>query len=229
MKKEEADTPQSHAPSVGAHQKLGEGVGVQLPQRNEQPPLEDVEGKRIRGHPRALPVSLRGHLPKRQPSLCQGNHPPTVDGGNHSRSGESPLPQRLQGLEKWLEVLLSFVRGPVAPSVGGSSDYSLRERREQLAVVPEVEPPTLPPLVRGREDSRNIQRHPRLPQQEGAAAGPHRCADFPLPRRRGKKLREKEMGPQIPMGAIPKYPSHTATKMAACEMELGVRLCNSTP
>jgi hypothetical protein len=30
-------------------------------------------------------------------------------------------------------------------------------------------------------------------------------------------------------GAIPKYPSHTATKMAACEMELGVRLCNSTP
>jgi hypothetical protein len=30
-------------------------------------------------------------------------------------------------------------------------------------------------------------------------------------------------------GVIPKYPSHTATKMAACEMELGVRLCNSTP
>jgi hypothetical protein len=30
-------------------------------------------------------------------------------------------------------------------------------------------------------------------------------------------------------GAIPKYPSHTATKMAACEMELGERLCNSTP
>jgi hypothetical protein len=30
-------------------------------------------------------------------------------------------------------------------------------------------------------------------------------------------------------GAIPKYPSHTATKMAACEMELGLRLCNSTP
>ena len=30
-------------------------------------------------------------------------------------------------------------------------------------------------------------------------------------------------------GAIPKYPLHTATKIAACEMELGVRLCNSTP
>jgi hypothetical protein len=78
MKKEEADTHESHAPSVGAHQKLGDGV----------------EGKRIRGHPRALPVSLRGHLPKRQPSLRQGKHPPTVDGDNHSCGGESPLPQR---------------------------------------------------------------------------------------------------------------------------------------
>jgi hypothetical protein len=112
MKKEGANTHQSHAPLVGAHPKLGEGVGVRLPQRSGHPPLEGVEGKRIRGHPRALPVSLRGHLPKRQPSLRQGKHPPTVDGGNHSRSGESSLPQRLQGLEKGSEVLLSFVRGP---------------------------------------------------------------------------------------------------------------------
>jgi hypothetical protein len=191
--------------------------------------VEDVEGKRIRGHPRALQVSLWCHLPKRQPSLRQGKHPPAVDGGNHSRSGESPLPQCLQGREKGFEVLLSFVRGPVAPRIGGGGDYSLGEQREQLAVIPEVEPRALPPLVRGREDGGNIQRRPRLPQQEGAAAGPHRCADLPLPRRRGKKLRKKEMGPQIPMGAIPKYPSHTATKMAACEMELGLRLCNSTP
>ena len=121
------------------------------------------------------------------------------------------------------------MRGPVAPSIGGGGDYSLGERWEQLAVIPEVEPPALPPLVRGREDGRNILRRLRLPQQEGAAAGPHRCADLPLPRRRSKELREKEMSPQIPMGAIPKYPSHTATKMAACEMELGPRLCNSTP
>ena len=63
MKKEGASTHQSHAPLVGAHQKLGEGVGVRLPQRSGHPPLEGVEGKRIRGHPRALPVSLRGHLP----------------------------------------------------------------------------------------------------------------------------------------------------------------------
>jgi hypothetical protein len=30
-------------------------------------------------------------------------------------------------------------------------------------------------------------------------------------------------------GAIPKYPSQTTAKMAACEMELGLRLCSSTP
>jgi hypothetical protein len=50
MKKEGANTHQSYAPLVGAHPKLGEGVGVQLPHRGRHPPLEGVEGKRIRGH-----------------------------------------------------------------------------------------------------------------------------------------------------------------------------------
>jgi hypothetical protein len=104
----------------------------------------------------------RTYLPKRQPTLRQGKHPPVVDGGNHSRGGESPFPQRLQGLEKGFEVLLSFVRGPVAPSIDGDGDYSLGKRREQLAVIPEVEPPVLPPFVRGRKDGGNIQRRPRL-------------------------------------------------------------------
>jgi hypothetical protein len=39
MKKEEANTHQSHAPLVGAHPKLGEGVGVRLPQRSRHPLL----------------------------------------------------------------------------------------------------------------------------------------------------------------------------------------------
>jgi hypothetical protein len=168
--------------------------------------MEDVEGKRIRGHPRALQVSLRCHLPKRQPTLRQGKHPPAVDGGNHSRGGETPFPQRLQGLEKGLEVLLPFVRGPVAPSISGNGDYSLGEWREQLAVIPEVEPPVLPPFVRGRKDGGNIQRRPRLPQLEDAAAGPHCRADLSLPRRRSEKLREKEMGPQVLVGGDPQEP-----------------------
>jgi hypothetical protein len=129
-----------------------------------------------------------------------------VDGGNHSRSGESPLPQRFQGLEKGFEVLLSLVRGPMTPGVGGGGDYSLGERRERLTVISEVEPPTLPPLVRGRKDGRNVLRRPRLPQQEGAATSPHRCTDLPLPRRQGKNLGGEEMSPQIPMGGDPQIP-----------------------
>jgi hypothetical protein len=152
-----------------------------------------------------------------------------VDGGNHSRGGESPFSQRLQSLEKGFEVLLSFVRGPVAPSIVGDGDYPLGKWREQLAVIPEVEPPALPPFVRGRKGGRNVQRGPQLPQLTDAAAGPHCRANLSLPRRRSEKLCEKEMSPQVPVGVIPKYPSHTATKMAACEMELGLRLCNPTP
>jgi hypothetical protein len=72
---------------------------------------------------------------------------------------------------------------PVAPSIGGDSDYSLGKRREQLAVILEVELPALPPFVRGRKDGRNIQRRPRLPQLKDAAAGPHCRADLSLPRR----------------------------------------------
>jgi hypothetical protein len=106
-----------------------------------------------------------------------------VNGGYHSRGGESSFPQRIQGLEKGLEVLLSVVRGPVAPSIGDGGDHSLGKRREHLAVIPEVEPPALPPLIRGRKDGGNVQRCPRLPQLEDATAGPHCRVDPPLPRR----------------------------------------------
>jgi hypothetical protein len=96
-----------------------------------------------------------------------------MNGGNHSRSGEPSFPQHLQGLEKGLEILLSVVWGPVAPSIGGDGDHSLRKRREPLVVIPEIEPPALPPFIRGRKDDRNILRRPRLPQLKDAAAGPH--------------------------------------------------------
>jgi hypothetical protein len=36
------------------------------------------------------------------------------------------------------------------------------------------------------------------------------------------------MGPQILVGSIPKKPSQTTAKMAACAMELGLKLCSST-
>jgi hypothetical protein len=152
-----------------------------------------------------------------------------MDGGNHPRGGEPSFSQLLQGLQKGLEILLSLARGPVAPVTADGGHHSLRKRREPPIVLPEVKPPALPPLVRRYEDGRDVLLRPRLPQLEDAATGPHRHANSSLPRRRGKKLRGEEMGPQVPVGAIPKNPSQTAAKMAACAMELGLRLCSSTP
>jgi hypothetical protein len=126
-----------------------------------------------------------------------------VNGGNHPRGGESSFPQHLQSLEKGLEVFLSVVRGPVAPSMSGGGDHSLGKRREHLAVIPEVEPPALPPFIRGHEDGGDVQRRPRLPQLEDTTAGPHCRADPSLPRRRSKKLRGKEMSPQVLVGGDP--------------------------
>jgi antitoxin (DNA-binding transcriptional repressor) of toxin-antitoxin stability system len=152
-----------------------------------------------------------------------------MDGGNHPRGGEPSFSQLLQGLQKGLEILLSLAGGPVAPVTAAGGHHSLRKRREPPIVLPEVKPPALPPLVRRYEDGRDVLLRPRLPQLEDAATGPHRHANSSLPRRRGKKLRGEEMGPQVPVGAIPKNPSQTAAKMAACAMELGLRLCSSTP
>jgi hypothetical protein len=151
-----------------------------------------------------------------------------MNGGNHARGGEPSFSQLLQGLQKGLEILLSLARGPVAPVTADGGHHSLRKRREPPVVISEIKPPALPPFVRRCEDSRDVLLRPRLPQLEDAATGPHRHANSSFPRRRGKKLYGEEMGPQVPVGAIPKYPSQTAVKMAACEMELGLRLCSST-
>jgi hypothetical protein len=82
----------------------------------------------------------------------------------------------------------------------------LRRRREPPIVIPEIKPPALPPLVRRREDSRDVLLRPRLPQLEDAATSPHRHSNSSFPRRRGKKLRREEMGPQVSMGGNPQKP-----------------------
>jgi hypothetical protein len=138
-----------------------------------------------------------------------------MNGGNHPRGGEPSFSQLLQGLQKGLEILLFLARGPVAPVTASGGHHSLRKRREPPVVIPEIKPPALPPLVRRREDSRDVLLRPRLPQLEDAATSPHRHANSSFPRRRGKKLHGEEMGPQVPVGGDPQNPSQTAAKMAA--------------
>jgi hypothetical protein len=173
------------------HQGLGKGAGVQPPYRASYPPVEEIGGEGDRGHLRTLQVDPWRHLRKQQPPLCQGKHPPTMDGGNHPRGGKPSVSQLLQGLQKGLEILLFLARGPIALVAAGGSHHSLRKRREPPIVVPEVKPPALPPLVRRHKDG------------EDAATGPHRHADSLFPRRRGKRLHGEEMGPQILVGVNP--------------------------
>jgi hypothetical protein len=201
--KEGADTHQGHTSAVRTHQGLGKGAGVRLPQRDGYPPVEVVDGKGIRGHPQTFQVGLRRHLPKRQPPLRQGKHPPAMNGGNHSRSGEPSFPQLPQGLQKGLEILLSVVWGPVAPVIGGGGHHSLRKRWEPPVVISEIEPPALPPFVRGRKDGGDILRRPRLPQLEDTATSLHCRADPSLHRRQGKMFRGEDMSPQVPVRVNP--------------------------
>jgi hypothetical protein len=106
-----------------------------------------------------------------------------MNGGNHPRGGEPSFPQLLQGLQKGLEILLSVMRGPVAPVISGSGHHSLIKRREPPVVISEIEPLALPPFVRRREDGGDVLQRPRLPQLEDAATGPHRHVDTSFPRR----------------------------------------------
>jgi hypothetical protein len=73
---------------VGTHRGLGKGTGIQPPYRTRYSLAEVVVRERGQGHLRALQINPRPHLRKLQPPLCQGKHPPVMDGGNNPRSGK---------------------------------------------------------------------------------------------------------------------------------------------
>jgi hypothetical protein len=73
---------------VGTHRGLGKGAGIQPPYRTRYPLAEVIVGEGGRGHLRALQVNPWPHLRELQLPLCQGKHPPTMDGGNNPRSGK---------------------------------------------------------------------------------------------------------------------------------------------
>jgi hypothetical protein len=152
-----------------------------------------------------------------------------MDGGNHPRGGEPSISQLLQSLKKGLEILLSLTRRPIAPVAVGGSHHSLRKRWEPPIVIPEVKPPTLPPLVRRHKDGGDVLLRTRLPQLEDAATGPHRHADSLFPHRRGKRLRGEEMGPQIPVGDNPQKPFANRREDGCLRDRVGVEIVQLHP
>jgi hypothetical protein len=155
--------PDRHVPMLGTHHGLGKGASIQPPYRARYPPVKVVGGKGSRGHLRALQIDPRLNLQERQPPLCQREHPLVMDSGDHPRSGEPPISQTLQGLQKRLEILLSLARGPPTPVATGGGNHSLRKRREPSVVVPEVKPPALPPLVRRHKDGGDVLLRAPMP------------------------------------------------------------------
>jgi hypothetical protein len=79
----------------------------------------------------------------------------------------------------------------------------MRKRQKHPAVVPEIKPPVLPPLVRRHKGGRDVLLHAPRPQLEGAATGPHRHTDLLHLRRCSEELCGEEMGPQIPVRVNP--------------------------
>jgi hypothetical protein len=79
----------------------------------------------------------------------------------------------------------------------------LRKRRKHPAVVPEIKPPVLPPLVQICKGGRDVLSRAPWPQLEGAATGSHCHTDLLRLRRRGEELHGKEMGPQVPVRVNP--------------------------
>jgi hypothetical protein len=82
----------------------------------------------------------------------------------------------------------------------------LRKRRKHHAVVPEIEPPVLPPLVRRHKGGRDVLLCAPQPQLEGAATDPHHHTELLRIRRRGEELYGEEMGPQVLVRVNPQKP-----------------------
>jgi hypothetical protein len=94
----------------------------------------------------------------------------------------------------------------------------LRKRRKHPAVVLEIKPPVLSPLVRRHKGGRDVLLRAPRPQLEGAATDPHRHTNLLRVRRRGEELCGEEMGPQVPVRVNPQ--KTLANRREDC------RLCN---
>jgi hypothetical protein len=94
----------------------------------------------------------------------------------------------------------------------------LRKRRKHPAVVPEIKPPVLPPLVRRCKGGRDVLLRSPRPQLEGAATGLHRQTDLLRLRRHGEELRGEEMGSQVPVRVNPQK------TLANCRDRVGVEV-----
>ena len=99
-------------------------------------------------HPCPDPGDIPGHLEHERPPLRKREQAPLVERCRHRGRGDSGVAQLLEPRKKRGEPLLLLRRGAPHPLLGALCHHLPGVPWEQPAVIPEVEPSTLPPSVR---------------------------------------------------------------------------------
>ena len=127
---------------------------------------------RLGQHLRPSPGDIPSHLKHERSPLRQRKQTPLVEGYRHRGRGDLGTPQLLEPREKRAEPLLLLGRSAPHPLLGGLRHHLPGVLRQQAAVVPEVEPPALPPPVRRRHRAPNILAGPLLMKLECTTTNP---------------------------------------------------------
>ena len=138
-----------------------------------------------------------------------------MDGREDEGGGQTFLAKLLQGVEERVEPRLMSLDDAVRPVRWTLQDQTARVRRQEVVVVPQVEPLGVPAGVVGRQPYRDVLPRPvRLPRllHQIKATRPH---GLPYARGSGggvKQLAPVEVEPQLPVRHHPQEAlTHGAT------------------
>ena len=147
---------------------------------------------------------------------------------DHSRR-KAAAPQPLQPLQERLQLGLILLQDAISPLLRTALHDPPGVGGKSAVVVAEVEPAVVPVTVGRRELGWDVEELPVLVHLESAAAALIAYRVPIVPAGLVVSPVRKRWSHSSQWGAMPRYPSQTATKMAAYAMELGLKLWSSTP
>ena len=170
----EARTHHRKVPRLRAHLDLPEIIWVVRELRHHilRPPGSDVMGEQYVRHPRARARGLGGEVENRQAPLRERNYPlpmKVCDDGCRRQPLPHQVPQRVgEHLEPGL---MRWGRYPPVPLIRPLPEHLVGERREPVAEVAQVKPPSGSPGVIGGHLAGDVQVRPVPVHMEHEAAG----------------------------------------------------------
>ena len=159
--------------------------------------------RRFIRHPASLEDArrdARGHFVHPQRPRHQREHPSVMNGGKDERGRQALLTQLLQGVEDEVEPRLVGLDNTVPLVVRALRDQAPGVGREEVVVVPQVEPLGVPPGVVRRQSHRDVlARLLRLAglQHQVEASGPDRLPHTYGPARGVEELTTVQVKPQL--------------------------------